>query len=997
MKIKRREKNAKSKGANAGNMSLSVALAAPLALMIGLIFADMSAYVGAQAALEQAGRRVTRCAVATDHPDCYQYAAEVPNLPKDVTLVKTSADKFLRVDRYDYDASLIREDWQADYAAPLTHTVTPQMGIQRYEAIRRNFSPTVSQYVKKTGEYIGCAAQQRTVLSTPLEQFPTFNGDIEKESRFAPSDAGVAGGWTPYVCPNDDDSEGDCKERTKVGTKLKHLGQITIPINKNLKPTDNITFSSDNVEVPTIVPLPVTPGSSVLCKMGSGAKAKECEWSASNSKGDAGWASSGVYDPRKKAFLIIRAVAVLSKTRPGKKALDANQGTGNPQIEFGIKLHAKKSNGQTEDRVLCGAQDTVVWSNHFSRLWARGSAGSRGAAAGVRTSSCPNSYSWLEVWRGQNFSISGNVEYHSFPSGALDSALNPSFIATLKVKSIKLDLWIEDFTATTETINEACHSCGVRCNNASPTLADCGFASNYSWLAPDKALSFLPQVNRSATSALEWRNGLALAYDRGTESSTPTCSPEACTEVATSVVAKPPCLEEMLVCSEQMTPTKEARCNNLTLPADRRYCGTWQKEPGDKLESVYAKPAGCGWISPKAEDIYSCPQTAFLPAKNYGDYKTCTGFNELVKTWATKDSAVLKGLGPESAQANKRWLDPIEQGPLGYNPSYPQESWLLDWSKPISSSTAECGAVERQFCKRSYLKNSNKVIYQHEDQSWTPYKLPELKSVFDLRGPDGNFVPEMLLSSGRVGFALKSRTAEPLKDWYHLASNANLPVHNALLPEEANGDCPADYPRKGGLKELLCYESVRAKKACDEKLVLDISQKYLDFADYSKQDFANLKPIERCTKKAELADPNSVQLERTNLGRFIDVPESCKRDANSYCEVKLAAPDQVSDIAVQQQLNSQRASQLGYAELSKFDPQLFADKENPRIGCKEASCAEIAVDLNSGEKPGEVAKVALSYNLPLHFPLSTIIGESLPLRYEHSEATEAIMVGRETN
>jgi|GEM_PF-5917201 len=927
--------------------TLSILASVVGGLLLTMLFLNLTRYVGATSALEQATRRTARCLTPTDAA-CVSYQAVSQGGPRNWYQVQTPERLLLQTDERIYTASMNELRLKLNYSVDLEHIVSPSINYSTFQVPVREYRPNLNPFETVSVPIFTCG--QAVSEGTPLNPyFPGFNLAYERAR-----DDTSPNSWLPYRVQG-----GNTHEMTL--NLASRTPSVTGPV-RNSANDYVFSFAEDFT-----APNPVSdPNASLSCVPATPSSPGGSPCNLPN---------QAQYPWSNYARLVVKPSALIT---------DNIAPVGTHLAWANLRIETWDSQGRRQVRDL-GGRDTqrpvYGWSflpnnQAYFNMWVRGPVDSHGGNSGI-------SHGNIVVERGQPFRISGSlIAQHN------DVNVN----VTLKVYYDEIDYregaiaceWlnsgapIPQLNSTAELDGPAGQSLlldtnrFVRWVNASSDKWPAGTSPGcVSFVAPGRALDSCRAVRAPSCDAT------ALTFATNTFSGLSTLSSES------------NCEKSLVVADPNWRPSATSDCP--AAPMGRSYCDWSVPHPPSEFRELLlsSAPAEINPVSRRHECGRELSSTV-------SDWTQCRGARELhtnllqAVAQSNFDNQSVDTSAPQLAPPNT-FPAPVELeiAGNGAHPLHPAEYWSASWTS--SAATESCLTdTATSSCRYDgeLLSAESPPILERNDGAFSHVNR-EL-SFAELRAPDGSAAPAARLAEFPLSIASRSR--RQIEGGYPFTGGA---VHQVLYSEadrSQGSDCPAEYRYPGTLEaKLREFASQLLPPASDPTLLFSFTESAPNAPGtrsqtYTTHLFASLNPaMLRCTPVHSIVETDVSNEQVVYLGEF---------DSQAYprgpatCLGRRCFSEPVGEIpqleAPTLMANLDAARLRGQTEFSHFAPGV--DFTN---NCNGAGCGSLEVVTE-----GELATVTAFYNLPILPPLSTFLGtEFLRLESSVSEALEMRLAG----
>ena len=185
---------------------------------------------------------------------------------------------------------------------------------------------------------------------------------------------------------------------------------------------------------------------------------------------------------------------------------------------------------------------------------------------------------------------------------------------------------------------------------------------------------------------------------------------------------------------------------------------------------------------------------------------------------------------------------------------------------------------------------------------------------------------------------------------------------------------------------LRSFASATTPQAANQDFVFNSHAELIGFKQIGQFPVTNPPQFQACyPTRVVCSEIKSENDTITFLGRTNTKPELC----SNYSECFAQIPTDI-DLGISENeeiINTELAKQAGLVEIRRLSALAYTSES---CAVDEANCMEINIDTSTGEK----ALVEVSYNMPISFPLSTILQKnSIKLSYTKEETIERSFAG----
>ncbi len=593
--------------------------------------------------------------------------------------------------------------------------------------------------------------------------------------------------------------------------------------------------------------------------------------------------------------------------------------------------------GSCDYRDLGGVSGiTVTHTNdpQFYNPYFRGPKGSHGGGT-------PGDHENIKVPRGYYIKFIAKME----------ADLNPIDAST------KIQIWYDNYSKQYDSATKECPETEQCSNASSPCLSDpagCGFASGYELLS-----CFAGPITR--IEPLCDSNGDSCAY----AASAPILSADATTKNNFEVSAAS--------CGTFKPKLPTAKSNN------RSFC-LIDKDSGQRAISA-GLPSGCSVAGVVRER--ECNETLQNVASDYGAASEACSWLSSGYLTSTAPGSVntaidkLNSHQPVGApkltrfsEANFKWSSYKEYTP----PKWQSVSKLP--TEIVSTGLPSCKLAVSSIARVAAAACSDEMSFK-----FSRYKKGAAGDAITLA--DFNLPAGVSADASAIKV---SEVSVPVTSVYPFQN----PVEFEITNPDLGASCRVNHQESEELNGILrVYAAKVLPEAANPEYVFNGGATFVDTqvvgmgAACGSQGFssADAKSCVRSVagvEKVECAAP--VMLGQYSSASFPEGPAVCKDGTFARCYAGAVESYQAASITPE--INVEIARSRGFSELDRVFGSVGRQ-------CHDSGCAEISIDTESGT----MAEVDVSYQMPLSFPLDTLLGaQTLAIRHNKSEVQELKML-----
>lgn len=899
-------------GNQLGHTILTAAFAVTGGLAFTFMFNDLTRYVAATNAVEQAARKAARCLTPTD-ADCLSVNAAAPTGAYDWYGSQQDTMQVSTAKRYHYSAAVYSQTWSASYTTYETHLVPePPVNWTTYSVPQKTFQPRENEYQYRY------AAMQMQVKKSEFDYYAPYS--------------------TPNFMTFDETTERSYDKGSSWAPYDSSLATISTGSRPNKIYDTSSSFSTRQGQTHTL-----TTGWISVPSLRSSGSFKTASGGNYNPSNEAHGGYQNGEDPLQTAYVAIKA--------DGSFALTSGSQTS-------IKWGTSSQDGLEIE--TCDPANNCSPTN-VRRTSTRGLGGRDYSGTGYFTSSAKDFNLWL---RGPSGAHGGNVnnthDAIAVPRGGwfrLIVRINQHASYTARVSSsIRLRAWINDYQEVWHDVfsSAVCPEQQLTPTQATPTCpsrSQCGFTS-------------------------DWTDTVSCTEDTSKRRTAPRCGSDSKTFSVSAALGTQKVTAA--VCDSSWKPS-------TTLPtaaSGRLYC-RWD-ETSSKSVVVGTTPSNCPLrtTTPHSEQCNSggTSDVPYQASGSYGNLSQCSSVTQALSTVSSSVSQVnsAQASGAPSFGALQSgsfaWAAPVE---------YQPQRWAFSWDQPLDKNGQPLSGAQTVRSTANSVNNAS-PIYKHTDGSWQPAPTD-----FSIVGLDGS-APSTAYLNSKVAIALASESTYNFSSAYPFANSTEfeIPARLPLITDNGTESCDtSDTPSMD--ERLRVYAAKEVPAVADTSVVLNSSAEF--------QHTMVVEQSSACGAVAALSvslphcSPVTSEAIVTTCAPQLaasaspEAPTSCKDGTYDVCFSSVASLSEAApDIGAS--ANVSLAQARGFEEIKRTFPDA---QEN----CAAAGCASFTID--AAADGGTSASVDVKYELPISFPLSSILGKSsVTVEHNKKEVMELAVNGR---
>ncbi|MBP9838118.1 MAG: hypothetical protein KBC84_05335 [Proteobacteria bacterium] len=954
-----------------GSFTLGTLFSIAMGITFTLLFVNLSRYLTAESAIDEALRKTARCLTPTD-PDCIN----VNNSPTidyyDWYLKNSGESKTLWVDRYNYKGTYYTQDWQLNYPIYEIHKVKPPLiSYPQYELTQKTFFPEVNKYEYRFLQLNAALTLDMTKqvqIYRPKYQpnFPEIDLSYERDKR----DEAIIN-WQPQMLMRDLSgnplSENDPIFKNDTLSQAVNLafdeGRIfeeTREIKSSNRYQSQLDRGVSEFVTPFyFVPKLTTNSSNKLC-LNDKNQTCDIQYASGNHQPIWDYASVAI-----KAFGTFRNLKGNPDIRWAGSPRSYRGNAASPQgwglqietlsaAEYQNWLNNKQpqidQNASNNFHYQClggsapkNIEGKTNWTNYHLRL--RGAIEHRD---NENDSTCPNNdkQHWnLSVERGGAYRIRAWIKVE-----------NGDALAKLTIKH-----YYDDYVLDNST-NQLPQN--ITCNKAiqlkqGDNYSNCPYRELCSEISSDYQLSSCESKINTIPLCLSETMAAADEY-------TFKSIPHSCNNNFTT-----------LSCDNNGIPNLAPTCDNLE--PNRLVCN-WQENVNKRVSvNTLSTPKECK-VAPVNKVITTCginkSEITYNKDNNYGDIQLCPSLADINSKSQNEINSINSRLSPEAlkidfAKIDFSWM-PAEE--------FTPQLWRQSFS-PVDENGNTLTAKESIRTSDITLQNIKEILKTKDVKA-----VPNL-SFFNLSQQDQSY----LETNPIYHLKLLSEHNKELSSSYPFENKPEFEIPNFLPKTENLNSCSGDT--ESIEKRLRAYAANIKDELSDEKIIFNNEATYVDSlavnASHSCSNTTVLSSsLPKCTTTSAITSTNE-NCNNTYLGRFSNLefpngPEVCQNNSGKCISLRsLDFPYSITNNS-SIEVNKEKAISLGNVELNRA-------LQNLAFNCNTDNCANITV-----ERSEEQTKVEAAYNMPLSFPLNQILGKSyLTIKKQRTESNQLAISGVE--
>ena len=941
-----------------GSNTLAGLIASVSGVLFAMLMGDVSRYVIARSAVQQAAEQVSRCLTPTD-PACVQLNATPSDQQYDWYGIKRGQETSRSADRYNYNGTVRRQQWELTLPGYEIHKIPlPPLETNILSVPIVQFSPELNRYERRFAslqatfdEIITNQVRRYAPLVEP--GFPEFHPTYEQQRRYQ-----LPSSWAPIAF-----NQPGIISSGFYPAAFTEQPEVSFPQTR-IPSGSSSTFESQDFEVPE---LEVGPG--IVC-LDSGGNICDLSYASGGGASDmwqyAHVAIKGFAEVRKVGSGTLQVRWAGSPwNEPGTPdgyGLSLVRYSKNRYQQYKAELQAWLANPVGPRPELTAADEVVeclggtAWDDISQNSWAHHHLVLRGSIErflngqidyGVgRNSACPggDNIHWdLKVERGGAYRIRGFMKARH--AGGADVKVSYRHF---------IDGYAGSFVTMTTTSEGTGNCSGELPLDRNAPVANCAaLAGTMCSLAPENQI-------RSCNQSIRKEPDCATPEAAANNNFLFELFPATC---GASISAA--------VCDPDWKPISNPSCTNLTVDyPGRSLCG-WGAIPSSQSVSI-----GATFSCPAATASMlqlSCGdgrgEVTYRADGNYGTVADCPGALAQLALQQQVVNQVNSSQPPNSVIFTVPSLDSFSWGVA-------TEFEPPRWVRSINPVDEFGNTITDPLSVRTATLNWQSVgdIYKRTDSSWTPPL-----SSFALSGAELAAV-----STGAASLSLISEEDLQIQTGYPFANRPEFEIPGFIPSPQSLETCTGDVvPLEERLKH---YADRQISGIASNAVWFNSSASYVDTANASSVSTCNgaqnSVPVPPCTV---LSDPHTRSLtcgSDTYLGRFdsANSPLLCQNGTYDECRSEFVSG---TEGTYEQNVDINLAKAAGMRELQRAYPRTL-------LGCDTVDCSNVDVDLSADDR----AKVTVSYNLPLSFPFSEIVGtNSMNISAEKEDIRELSLVG----
>ncbi len=924
-----------------GSLSLSFIASISSGLFFTLLFLNLGRYIVVENALEQATEKVARCITPTD-PKCINYSAPSTNASYDWYLNSKSITETSWINRYNYSASITKQNWELNYPTYEIHKVKhPLISWNEWKVPEKTFYPYLNAHEYRNliiNANIKIPGERTNEKFVPMAEpnFPEFDPVYEREMR----DRNIASWHTRALNTRADARYGSYNIDLPMQPAVEFSSRL-------IKKNSAEEFITDYFEVPELG----NEFNDAICSFSNGGNC-DLSYASGNNRNIFNYVSIAI-----KAFATVISSKNNSKTptikwagAPGTKNGVSPDGWG---LAIDILSKAEYQNWKQKKaqaiannqslppapsgrRECLGGRDweDVTSTKNFKsfHLVLRGAIkrkASNNALDIDRDPACPNGD--VEHWnlfteRGGAYRIVG---WLTAKSGDISS-------------NVRFEHYIDSYKKISGAYKE-------------PQYINCQGTIK---LKPNLSIGTCP-YKEVCTQVPTNHQLLSCSTQQKTEAICLTTE-QASSDSFAFFIGEASCgnYTKAVVCNDSWKPNYPANCdlNNIQAYPNRISCG-WKENPNQKsLVQLGSIPNSCP-LATKVNQTQDCAnnisEVIFKSDNNYGIPATCPQAIN-ISNYLSKKTKEINSRQPSSSiifpesNIDFSWTKAEEFIPAKWEANlYP-----FDNNNNLLSGADVIRTIEQ-------TKVSPNLIYKHQDKNWKPDYS------------NFNLAPEhlsYLQNQNLLKLNLKSEEDVEINNIYPFQKKPEFEIPNFLATKENLLSCTG--VEESIEKRLRYYASQSFPILTNEDIFLKTDFSFVDTTAAkslgnceSKNNFELNLP--QCSKTSYTETTNVSCNNPSYLGRFDALnypagPESCLSADCFRINSDLTFVEQKINFDIDQLA----AAANGYKEVERM---LSGSKRN----CKDMDCSEIAI-----ENKDDQITISANYHMPLNFPLNTFLGKN---------------------
>jgi Na+-transporting methylmalonyl-CoA/oxaloacetate decarboxylase gamma subunit len=920
---------------NIGSFTLSALISTVGGMAFVLLFLNLVRYIGAMNAVEQAVRTTSRCATTTD-PSCVATLRETANVDLDWYGIETSLTKNVKVDTYNYQASMTRQYWEASLSTYQIQESTPLLTWVSGDVPVKTFERNLNLYFDDYGR-IALPAGVEDITYKPKSEpnFPTEVMDIN-------SAGGHFGNIRSDVETVEENlrNEGNTQDFVNVQSLQGWQPLVTGVHTYYTSPRISIPALNKNAKCLN------RNGSECSSAIAAGESFKSGEW-------------------KDFAYVALTSLAHYEIDN----GTDPDLRYGGFREQPGLVLRAYNPNGSLYTQYCLGGFTTVNvsegsgWFNMYL-------VGPNGSIDGPSTW-CPNNkMDGIKVPRGGSFEIQADLYPIDSRTGGRIGRAEMYFLYTFDDYVIDKYNIIPNQTVQCEAQFSYGNLNRPICENIVPTR-DCP------GLTPGNVID-------AKLCYEEWPSRYKGGYR---------IVPR-CTSGPHSYYISPNFKHKLpfyrpgdsifspatAVCEAGWIPA------NIPAPKDNRFCGNWEEEVSLTTKiSVPILTKSCSLATNIKTETTTCGETA--PVGSLTSADQCDAFSEI----ASLQNESLHTIN--ATQISSAIVFPDVKA-SDFKLDYSERIWgtfssLENYPMLVSSTLKDCSIGEANLINEPGCKSTTKVtslspLFIHKDGA--SFVVEHASEFFDLGTISGteNIEVNPLQATSEVVqinsvYPFNNLATPEIPYWGQEEQYADYDLDCTVEPK-----CSGNFTRHESLEEALrSYASLEIPEALDPNYNFSYTAQLVEKSAV----VADLEGLPECTpikSNCKLAS-NEVFIQTLPSQTSPQGPSECNDGTYSYCYSKAPLGADLGRTEVVATIDDATAQQIGLAELTRLLP-------DAKLDCVEANAAGCA-NINI-ETAGPMATVTANYNMSLIFPLDAILGKStLTISHSKTEAREIMTAG----
>jgi hypothetical protein len=951
-----------------GSISLTALASVSGGVLFTLLFTNLVRYTAVKNALEQSAQKIARCIDPTD-PACASYQPEAPTGERDWYRAADTVEALSTwVDRYNYTATLVEQQWRLTAPAFELHYVhAPQMTWTQYRVQRRTYSPELNRFEHRIRviEADDTAPEYLRPVNTP--NFPDLDTDYESSVR----DRGIDLWHWIQLAPQSGSSKSSDAPIELDGAQTTVLPPIAV----HFSPAEDVDRFKLVSFVTPYFPVP---------ELGDGGPLPPCEPGRSCDVSAAAGGSSGsaANDFSQVAFVAVKTFATISALQAGQNpkirwaGAPAGMGSSYAPNGWGLQIETlspeayRNLAAARRNAEIAGLPQPVDSDPSASEcLGGRdGTSGADVVHGSGKSKSLSRNYdlrlrgplekdpkTGLPVTSGRDANCPNNDIQHSGLRVSRGGAYRFRGFMMVKGGDVNISVTFKHYFDSYKKVGGEVSHCRREQPLTQKDAADC----------PVCDPSAANESGRMCTLRIE-----PLLDNNRTQTADPTVFAAAPVDVCRDQISG-------VFCDDTLPQPSSACSAFLAAHPERQLI--WS-EPVTTAEYAVARlPAQCA--VPGEQQQTSCGRgdadVVYRRDGRYGAVNDCPAAASILQGLSAA-TAKINSLQPPSApqfppagEDILHWSDPQEYNP----PNWELSTRSVDSSGQPVSDAESVRAVE--------LSRENSVpVFRHTGSGWAPS--------LDLFGLSPEQA-EDLRGSGKLSLRLVGETPRPLTAVYPFHSHPEYEIPSFLPTPEDLRSCSGEAAPLA--ERLRVYASSEVPQAADPSVAFDWQAEYQDTVKVGQaaagcaeaaQASVSIPPCSRIARatSTRISCGSDEYLGRYSNTEFPGGPKSCTADA-SRCYSQ-PAPVAVHEQAPHIVTDAARAEEIGYSEIEHMLP-------GSGRNCSDPGCSTIAIDVSDPVR----SKISLLYHMPLNFPLSAILGrDSVDIQETKEEVRETAAVGR---